>query len=188
MKPNPGDGEMQRKTGPADAAASPQWLSAGALSGSQLTGPHTAGMTVSHDRAYAQMTGARAYLDPGSKISGEVKFEGPAQIEGRVDGEIFAKAELVIGRNAVVTAQIRASSIIVAGRLKGDIIASERIEIGPSATVAGSLVTPKLVVHEDATFEGRCAMHSQRTHGERQLAESCKDERDAEQAAVRKES
>ena len=85
------------------------------------------------------MSGTRAYLDSGSKISGKLKFEGPAQIDGQVDGEISAKDTLVIGDSAVVSAQISASSVIVAGKLSGEIVASERIEIRPSAKVSGNL-------------------------------------------------
>ena len=58
----------------------------------------------------------------------------------------------------MVTAQVKASSIIVAGRLSGEISASERIELRPSARVSGNLTAPKLVVHEGAIFEGNCAM------------------------------
>jgi len=64
----------------------------------------------------------------------------------------------MIGESAVVTAQIKASSIIVAGKVSGEIIASERIEIRPSAKVSGNLTTPRLVVHDGAIFEGNCVM------------------------------
>ena len=39
----------------------------------------------------------RAYLDRGSKVSGKISFEGPARIDGEVDGEINAKDSLAIG-------------------------------------------------------------------------------------------
>jgi len=36
-------------------------------------------------------TEGRACLDRGSKITGKVSFEGPARIDGEVDGEISAR-------------------------------------------------------------------------------------------------
>ena len=90
------------------------------------------------------------YLDQGSKVSGKLNFEGPARIDGQIDGEIVAKDSILIGESAVVTAQIRAASIIVAGKVKGEITASQRIEVRPSAKVLGKLIAPKLVVHEGA--------------------------------------
>ena len=41
----------------------------------------------------------RAYLDRASKISGKISFDGPARIDGEVDGEINAKDSLTIGES-----------------------------------------------------------------------------------------
>jgi cytoskeletal protein CcmA (bactofilin family) len=105
-----------------------------------------------------QEEGGRAYLDKGSKVSGKLFFDGPARIDGQVDGEIHAKDIITIGESAVVTAQIKASQVIVAGKVSGDIVAGQRIEIRPSAKVLGNLTSPVLVIHEGALFEGHCAM------------------------------
>jgi cytoskeletal protein CcmA (bactofilin family) len=103
----------------------------------------------------------RAYLDKGSKISGKLSFEGPAWLDGQVDGEVHAKDNITIGETAVVTAQIKASSVVVAGKVSGDIVAAHRIEIRPSAKVLGNLTAPTLVIHEGALFEGHCAMQAE---------------------------
>ena len=100
----------------------------------------------------------RAYLDSGSKITGKISFEGPARIDGEVDGEINAKDSLMIGESAVVTAQIRAASVSVAGKVSGDIVATQRIEIRPSAKLSGNITAPALSVHEGALFEGHCSI------------------------------
>jgi cytoskeletal protein CcmA (bactofilin family) len=128
------------------------------------------------------MTDTRVYLDQGSKISGKLKFEGPAQIDGQVDGEISAKDMLVIGDSAVVSAQIEASSIIVAGKLSGEIVASERIEIRPSAKVSGNLKAPRLIVHEGAIFDGNCAMQPEEARQDRKPTLLRKEERIPERA------
>jgi cytoskeletal protein CcmA (bactofilin family) len=120
---------------------------------------------------------ARAYLDAGSKISGKLLFEGATRIDGQVDGEITAKESLIIGESAVVTAQIRANSIIVAGKVSGDIIASQRLEIRPSARVIGNLTSPVLIVHEGAMFEGHCSMQPEGAREDRKIAVFPKEER-----------
>ncbi len=101
---------------------------------------------------------SRAYLDPGCKIIGKLSFEGPTRIDGNVDGEISVKDSLMIGETAVVTAQIEAASIIVAGKVSGEIVAHQRVEIRPSGKLSGKLITPLLVVHEGALFDGHCSM------------------------------
>ncbi|MGH7837780.1 MAG: bactofilin family protein [Candidatus Binataceae bacterium] len=118
-----------------------------------------------------------AYLDSGSKISGKLSFDGPTRIDGQVDGEINAKDSLTIGEGAVVTAQIRAASIVVAGKISGDVSATSRIEIRPSAKVIGNLTAPVLVVHEGATFEGHCSMAPEGAREERKVTMFPKEER-----------
>ncbi len=100
---------------------------------------------------------AAGYLDQGTKISGKLRFEGPARVDGTIDGEIDGK-EITIGESAVVTAQIRADSIVVCGKVKGEIIATQKIEIHPTAKIVGNITAPKLIIHEGAIFEGQCSM------------------------------
>jgi cytoskeletal protein CcmA (bactofilin family) len=131
---------------------------------------------------------ARAYLDQGSKVSGKLTFEGPARIDGQVDGEINAKDSVVIGESAVVTAQITAASIIVAGKVSGDITAGQRIEIRPSAKVLGNLTSPVLVVLEGAVFEGHCTMQPEGAREERKVTVFPKEERMVAQAGGQKQA
>jgi cytoskeletal protein CcmA (bactofilin family) len=100
---------------------------------------------------------AAAYLDCGTKLSGKLHFEGPARIDGNIDGEIEGK-EITIGESAVATAQIRADSIIVCGKVKGEIIATQRIEIRSTAKIIGDITAPKLIVQDGAILEGHCSM------------------------------
>jgi cytoskeletal protein CcmA (bactofilin family) len=131
---------------------------------------------------------ARAYLDQGSKVTGKLSFESPARIDGQVDGEIIAKDGVIIGESAVVTAQIKAASIIVAGKVSGDLTASQRIEIRPSAKVLGNLTAPVLVVHEGAVFEGHCAMQPEGAREDRKVTVFPKEERMVAQAGGQKQA
>ncbi len=126
---------------------------------------------------------SRAYLDRGSKISGKISFEGPARIDGEVDGEIAAKDSLTIGESAVITAHIRAASVSVAGKVSGDIVATQRIEIRPSAKVSGNITAPVLSVQEGAMFEGHCSMQPEGVREDRKVTVFPKEERVA-QASV----
>jgi cytoskeletal protein CcmA (bactofilin family) len=132
--------------------------------------------------APAQSEG-RAYLDRGSKISGKISFEGPARIDGEVDGEISSKDALTIGESAVITAHIRAASVSVAGKVSGDIVATQRIEIRPSAKVSGNITAPVLSVQEGAMFEGHCSMQPEGMREDRKVTVFPKEDRVA-QAAV----
>ena len=93
-----------------------------------------------------------------SNFKGQLRFEGSARIECHVSGEIQGSAVITVAENAVVTAPIRAASVLVAGRVSADIVASERIEVRPSAIIFGNLTAPAMRVHENATVEGRFTM------------------------------
>lgn len=131
---------------------------------------------------------ARACLDRGSKITGKVVFEGPARIDGEVDGEISGKGSVDISESAVVTAQIRAASVSVAGKVSGDIVATQRIEIRPNAKVSGNLTAPVLVVHEGALFEGHCSMQPEGVRDDRKITVFPKEERVAQAAGGQKQA
>jgi cytoskeletal protein CcmA (bactofilin family) len=120
-----------------------------------------------------------AYLDRTSKITGKLTFEASTRLEGTIDGEIVAKDHLVIGESAVITAQIKAASIVVAGKVNGDITATQRIEIRPAGRVIGNLTAPVLVVHEGALFEGHCSMQADAAQNERKVTVFPKEDRSA---------
>ena len=130
----------------------------------------------------------RAYLDRGSKISGKISFEGPARIDGEVDGEINGKDSVTIGESAVITAHIRAASVSVAGKVSGDISATQRIEIRPSAKVSGNITAPVLSVQEGALFEGHCSMQPEGIRDDRKITVFPKEERVAQVAAGQKQA
>jgi cytoskeletal protein CcmA (bactofilin family) len=118
-----------------------------------------------------------AHLDRGTRVSGKVSFDGPARIDGEVDGEITSKDSLHIGETAVVTAQIRAAAIIVGGKVSGDITGSQKIEIRPSAKVAGNIAAPILSIHEGAQFEGHCSMQPEAAREDRKVTVFPKEDR-----------
>lgn len=120
-----------------------------------------------------------AYLDRTSKITGKLSFEASTRLDGTIEGEILAKDHLMIGESAVINAQIRAASIVVAGKVHGDITATQRIEIRPSGRVIGNLSAPIFVVHDGALFEGHCSMQSDSAQNERKVTVFPKDERPA---------
>ena len=130
---------------------------------------------------------AGSYLGQGSKVRGKLNFEGPARIEGQIDGEIIAKDSIMIGESAVVSGPIKAASVIVAGKVSGDITASQRIELRFSAKVLGNLTSNVLIMHDGSWFEGHCAMQSEGTGAERKVVVFPK-ERTVAQAGGKKQA
>jgi len=121
-----------------------------------------------------------AFLGKGSRLTGKLAFEGPARIEGHVEGEIVAQDTLVIGEGAVVNAQIVGASVVVHGRVTGDVTARKKLEIRAPGKLFGNITTPSLVIHEGVIFEGQCTMGGSdgaRVEKDRKVAFFPKEER-----------
>lgn len=106
-----------------------------------------------------------AFLGQGTRLAGKITFEGPARIEGQVEGEIVASETLWIGEAAVVNAQVGGSTVIIHGKVTGDITASKRLEIRAPGKLYGNVTTPSLVIEEGVIFEGHCSMGASDNRG-----------------------
>jgi cytoskeletal protein CcmA (bactofilin family) len=99
-----------------------------------------------------------AYIGPGTKISGKLHFDGPATIEGEIEGEIVSQASLTIGQQATVKGKISAASILVHGKVTADVQTEKKLEIQPPGSVMGDVTTQSLVIGDGAVIEGHVAM------------------------------
>ena len=100
----------------------------------------------------------RVFFGQGSRLSGKLEFDGTAQIEGQIEGEISARDTLIVGAAAVVTAQINGNTVIIKGKVTGDINARKRVELRAPGKLFGNIVTPSLIIDEGVIFEGHCSM------------------------------
>jgi cytoskeletal protein CcmA (bactofilin family) len=95
-------------------------------------------------------------LAKGCEIIGTVFFEGPAIIDGQVEGKISGRDKITIGKNgSITTDELSAPSVVIAGTVKANTIASHRVEILPSGGVWGDRASRILTIHEGAHFKGR---------------------------------
>ena len=103
-------------------------------------------------------TAAQAHLGKGSRVEGRLTFEGSVQIDGQVEGEIYAHDSVIIGDSAVISAQIQAEVVVIKGKVTGDIAGRKRVELRAPGKLSGNITTPSLVIHEGVFFEGHCSM------------------------------
>jgi cytoskeletal protein CcmA (bactofilin family) len=99
-----------------------------------------------------------AYLGPGTRINGKLNFDGPATIDGEVEGEIISQAIITVGQQATVKGKISASSIVVQGKVLADVQAEKKVEIQPPGSVLGDVTTQSLVIGDGAVLEGHVSM------------------------------
>ncbi|MCB0333671.1 MAG: polymer-forming cytoskeletal protein [Bdellovibrionales bacterium] len=99
-----------------------------------------------------------AFLGQGSKVVGNLTFNGPVELDGYVEGEIHSKSRLEIGQAAVVNAKVNGTEIVVRGTINGDIEATERLALLKPAKVVGNITSNNLSIEEGVIFEGTCSM------------------------------
>ena len=98
------------------------------------------------------------FLDRGSAFKGELEFDDVMRIDGRFNGRIVSKNELIVGETAAIDGDIHVGRIAISGSVRGKIKADERIEIHRSGRVFSDVETPALIIEEGAVFEGNCQM------------------------------
>ncbi len=99
-----------------------------------------------------------AYLGAGTKINGKLHFDGPATIDGEVEGEIASQSNVTVGQQAIIKGKICAASILVQGKVMADVQAEKRLEIQPPGSVVGDVMTQSLVIGDGAILEGHISM------------------------------
>lgn len=99
-------------------------------------------------------------LDVDASMQGTLAFKDPVnlRINGKFEGKLETKGNLIIGADAVVNADITGEYITVAGRVSGDIKAEKELNLIAPACVAGDVKTPALSIAQGAILEGYCNM------------------------------
>lgn len=93
-------------------------------------------------------------LAKGVVLKGEIRVEGTVRIDGRLDGDIQTKGEVIIGEDGLVQGTITAGTLISSGRVKAKVTAMERVQLLKTATLIGEVHTPVLIIEEGAKIQG----------------------------------
>ncbi|MEK7237760.1 MAG: polymer-forming cytoskeletal protein [Nitrospirota bacterium] len=93
-------------------------------------------------------------LAKGVFLKGEIHVEGTVRIDGRLDGSIQTKGQVIIGEDGLVQGMITAGTVISSGRIKAKVTAMERVQLLKTATLIGEVHTPVLTMEEGAKIQG----------------------------------
>src|SRR4029079_19693446 len=104
------------------------------------------------------------FLDRGAAFKGELEFEDTMRIDGRFNGKIVSKNELIVGESATLEGDIHVRRVAISGTVIGKTVADQRGEIHRNGKVYSDIDTPALVIEEGAIFQGNCTM-GDRTRG-----------------------
>lgn len=99
-------------------------------------------------------------LDINATMQGSLVFSDPVnlRINGKFEGNLNVKGNLIVGDTALVRADIIGEDIIIGGNVVGKIVASHMVTLTSSGQFSGDVEAPKIVIEEGGIFNGKCKM------------------------------
>ena len=97
-------------------------------------------------------------LAKGVHLKGEIRVEGTVRIDGRLEGEIHTKGQVIIGEDGLVQGMISAGIVVSSGRIKATVNATERVQLLKTAILIGDVHSPVLMMEEGAKIQGTTDM------------------------------
>ena len=114
-------------------------------------------------------------IGAGTRIEGDLRFEGGCHIDGVVHGGVVAdrdpEAFLSISEDGRVEGSVRVPRVMLHGTVQGDVYVSELVELGPTARVVGNLHYELIEMAAGAEINGQLihspaqAVHAARNTG-----------------------
>ncbi len=92
------------------------------------------------------------------EFKGSLKFKNSLKIKGKFEGKIDTEGQLIIGREATISADIKAKIVSVNGEVHGKIKSTQRTELYKKSKVSGDIVTPDLIMESGSILNGTCIM------------------------------
>lgn len=108
------------------------------------------------DKAFAK--GGHTLFDKDVEIEGNVRFSGTLDIEGTVNGDVFASpgsdALIRVREDGCVNGDIRAPKIVINGKISGDVYSSGHLELAAKAEVNGNVHYQEIEMVKGAHVNG----------------------------------
>jgi len=97
----------------------------------------------------------RSLIGKNITITGDISGTEDLVLDGRITGKIqLHECRLTIGEEGHAHSQITAREVVISGRVDGRIVAGERVELRSTAVVTGDIVSPRLIIQQDAVIKG----------------------------------
>lgn len=97
-------------------------------------------------------------IGSGTSFKGNLTVTGTIRIDGKVNGEINADGDVIIGESGQVTGNVKGRNITIAGRLDGNADTEGLLHLTSTAIVRGDIHVESFTVEEGAKYKGNCQM------------------------------
>ncbi len=99
-------------------------------------------------------------IGEGSIFEGKFFINGSLQINGRFEGEIKTRDQLIVGETGKVKTDIFAKRVVVGGTVIGNIEADEVVSLLSTGRILGNINAPKVNVEEGVVVKGEISINA----------------------------
>jgi len=93
-----------------------------------------------------------------TSFKGTLESKGSIRIDGKVEGQVNNKGDLIVGESGVVAADLKVRNVTIAGRFEGSIEAGGRLELKRTAVAKGTFKANALHIEDGAVLDGSMDM------------------------------
>lgn len=93
-----------------------------------------------------------------TEMKGSINSSGIIRVDGKYEGDICTKTDVIIGESGQVIGNISANIVSVSGKVEGNINADNLLEIHSTGTLIGDILVKNISIHEGAMFKGKSTM------------------------------
>lgn len=113
--------------------------------------------SVSNSSKQSTIIGTDAY------IKGDFRLSSMIYVDGNLEGNINSSDSVVVGKNGVLTGDIKASKVVINGQVTGNIDANS-IEILAGAMFKGDMEVYEFSCEPSGKFIGHCRYRDEKSH------------------------
>lgn len=105
----------------------------------------------------------------GIHFVGNVEGAHDFYLNGQLEGKINIKALVTVGRTGRFKGELNAKNVIIEGEVDGNVTAEEKVEIRDSAQYTGEIITPCVLISDQAYFQGTVTMMRESSESKKSL-------------------
>lgn len=97
-------------------------------------------------------------IGAGTHLQGDLSCQNDLRIDGKLTGNIYCEAKVVIGTDGLVEGEVHGQNADVMGKVIGNIKVKDLLNLRGKAIIKGDIYTNSLQVEPQITFNGSCHM------------------------------
>ena len=107
---------------------------------------------------YVSSPNSMNVIGKGTTITGDIDTSNDIRIDGKLEGNLYCKAKVILGSSAVLEGNLSAVHAEISGEIIGKVEVNEMLTLKNSCTIHGDINTGKLIIEAGAKFNGSCKM------------------------------